>query len=55
MLGSLLAGMLFEIESRDPATLAAVAVAVAGVTVIAGLVPAWRAASTDPAAILRSE
>jgi ABC-type lipoprotein release transport system permease subunit len=47
--------MLFEIDSSDPLTLTAVGVTVAVVTVIAALAPAWRAASTDPLAVLRSE
>ncbi|MGD8329242.1 MAG: ABC transporter permease [Acidobacteriota bacterium] len=55
LLGRFIAGMLFEIDSSDPLTLTAVGVTVAVVTVIAALAPAWRAASTDPLAVLRSE
>jgi len=54
-LGRVLAGMLFEVSSRDPLTLGAVAATVASVTVVAALLPAWRAASSDPLVALRSD
>jgi len=55
LLGRLIAGMLFEVGSSDPLTLTAVGITVATVTVIAAMAPAWRAASADPLAVLRSE
>ena len=53
-LGRLFAGMLFEIGSTDPVTLALVGITVVGVTVVAALAPAWRAASADPLTVLRA-
>ncbi len=60
-LGGFLAGsrfvrsLLFDLSPDDPATLAAAALAVAVVTLFAGLLPARRAARLDPAVALREE
>jgi len=43
------------VSSTDPATLAAVAVGVLGVSAAATLVPAVRAARLEPMAVLRDE
>ncbi len=51
--GRLAAGMLYRVEPGDPGTLAAVGTALAATLVAAGLVPALRAARTDPAVTLR--
>lgn len=51
----LLAGMLFEVEAGDPATLALVVVLLLAAGAAACLGPARRAARTDPAAALRCE
>jgi len=48
-------GLLFGIEPRDPATIAALCAGVAAATVAATLVPARRALQVDPAAVLKSE
>jgi putative ABC transport system permease protein len=45
--------MLFGLEPRDPGTLAGAAITLAIVGAIAGWIPAHRAASIDPAAVLR--
>jgi putative ABC transport system permease protein len=45
--------LLFGISSRDPLTLASVAVVLAAVAMIAAIVPAHRAASVDPMQALR--
>ena len=45
--------LLYGLPPRDPATIAAAAVAMALSAAIAGWLPARRAASTDPAAVLR--
>jgi ABC-type antimicrobial peptide transport system permease subunit len=51
---TLVASLLYGIEPRDPATLAAAAVILAAVGATAGGLPAWRASRTDPAAVLRN-
>jgi putative ABC transport system permease protein len=53
-LSRFLSTMLFGVTARDPVTLAAVAVVMAGVAFAATTIPAWRAARTDPAVALRS-
>jgi putative ABC transport system permease protein len=47
--------LLFGIAPNDPATLVGVCALLAGVTLVACLVPAARAARVDPSAALRSE
>jgi predicted permease len=51
----LLSTFLFELSPRDPATLAAVVVLLLVTACAAGFVPARRAASTDPARVLKAE
>ena len=50
-----LAGFLYEVEPLDPPTLGAVPVAVLLLVAAAALVPARRAARTEPMTVLRSE
>ena len=47
--------MLFDVSASDPATLAAVAFALAAVATLAGYIPARRAMSVDPLVALRYE
>jgi predicted permease len=47
--------MLYEIQPNDPATFAAVGITLAGVAVVAALVPARRASRVDPLIAIRSE
>ena len=54
-LARFLKGMLFEISPGDPVTLVAVAAGILLVAAAASLVPAWRAARTDPVDVLRGE
>jgi predicted lysophospholipase L1 biosynthesis ABC-type transport system permease subunit len=54
-LGRLLGSLLFGIGAHDPATLAAAVAGVALVALVASVVPAQRAARTDPGAVLRGE
>jgi putative ABC transport system permease protein len=50
--GSLLQAQLFQIDAHDPLALGAAAVVVLAVTVVAGVVPATRAARIDPSRAL---
>jgi putative ABC transport system permease protein len=50
-----LISLLFGISRLDPATYFAVVALLAGVSVVACGVPAWRAAHVDPASTLRAE
>jgi predicted permease len=47
--------LLFEVDSTDPVTFAAVAVGLAAVALVASYIPARRAARIDPLTSLRSE
>jgi ABC-type antimicrobial peptide transport system permease subunit len=53
--GRVLAAQLYGVRPADPATFAAVAVALGVVAVAAAWGPARRAARADPAAVLRAE
>lgn len=55
MVGRLLRGILFGVAAFDPLTLAAVALTLTGVPLAAALLPARRAARTDPLRVLRAE
>ena len=48
-------GLLFGVEPNDPFTFVGVGLVLSIVTIGASLLPAWRAARTDPATVLRSE
>jgi putative ABC transport system permease protein len=48
-----IAALLFEVQARDPATLAGTAAVLVAVGVLAAWVPARRAARLDPATVLR--
>jgi putative ABC transport system permease protein len=50
-----LASMLYGVKSGDPLTFGVVSVLLAGVAVLACILPAWRASRVDPMAALRSE
>jgi putative ABC transport system permease protein len=51
----LLQGMLYAVSPTDPTTYAAIVLLVLCVAVLACLGPALRAATTDPAKVLREE
>ena len=51
----LLQGLLHGVAPADPATFAAVAVALGTVAILASAVPAWRASRVDPVVALKSE
>jgi predicted permease len=53
--GRLVATFLFDVKPDDPATMAATVAVMIAVGLMAGLVPAWRAARMDPVAALREE
>jgi putative ABC transport system permease protein len=50
-----MAALLYRVDPRDPTVLAGVAALITATAVIACIVPALRAASIDPAAVLRDE
>jgi putative ABC transport system permease protein len=54
-LSGLMKGLLFGVEQLDPATLAAVAAALSGASLLAVYVPARRATRVDPMQAFRSE
>ena len=47
--------LLFQLVPTDATTLAAAALALAGIATVAALVPAWRTAALDPVTTLRAE
>jgi putative ABC transport system permease protein len=51
--GRLISSWLYEVRASDPAILAAAATIVAGIALLATMVPAYRAAHLDPAKVLR--
>jgi putative ABC transport system permease protein len=53
LVGRAIRGLLFEVQPSDPVTIAGVAIVLLGVGVLACLIPARRAAATDPVAALR--
>ena len=50
-----MAALLYRVDPRDPGVLAGVAAVLVATAVVACIVPAFRAASIDPAAVLRDE
>ena len=55
VLGRFVAGMLYGVDARDPATLGFVALVLGGAAVAATIIPARRATRVDPAIALQSE
>jgi len=47
--------MLYGVSPRDPFALSVAAAAMGTVALLAALVPAWRASTTDPMAVLRRQ
>lgn len=50
-----ISGLLHEVSSRDPATLAGVVLVLAAIALMAIAIPAWRAATVNPVTVLRDE
>ncbi|MEM1205709.1 MAG: ABC transporter permease [Acidobacteriota bacterium] len=48
------ASLLYQVRPTDPSTFALMAALLLGVSAVAGLVPAWRAARTDLATVLKA-
>jgi predicted permease len=53
--GRMIEPLLFHVPSRDPAIYAAVATLLVLVSIVASIVPSWRATRVDPAMALRAE
>jgi ABC-type lipoprotein release transport system permease subunit len=51
----LMSRLLFGVSATDPLTFAAIALLLAGVALVASLLPARRAVQTDPTSALRSD
>jgi putative ABC transport system permease protein len=47
--------MLYGVEPRNPAVFVTASLTLAAVATVAGFLPAWRAARTDPMIVLRAE
>jgi ABC-type antimicrobial peptide transport system permease subunit len=54
-LGRVLSTLVYGVSATDPATFAAVSLILAGVAIIASLVPAYRAVKVEPVKTLRDE
>jgi predicted permease len=52
-LGKFIGALLFNLQPRDPATLAGAIAVLAGIGLLASAVPAWRASRIDPTKVLR--
>jgi ABC-type lipoprotein release transport system permease subunit len=48
-------GLMFRQSARDPLVFAVVALLLLGVSVVASMVPAWRATRVDPNVVLRHD
>lgn len=55
MLGRFIQSQLYGVRTTDPISIGAAAVLLSGIAIVAGLVPARRAASSDPVQVLRYE
>jgi ABC-type antimicrobial peptide transport system permease subunit len=55
LLGRLVESLLWQVQPNDPLTITGVLVLLMGVLAVATLLPALRAARTDPAVVLREE
>lgn len=53
--GRLFRGVLYGVTPSDPLTIVIVAAALAGVALLAGWIPAWRASRVNPIQALRYE
>jgi ABC-type antimicrobial peptide transport system permease subunit len=53
--GRLVASLLYGVSPADPVAMAAVVVLLLGVSIVAALSPAWRAARVDPMTALRTD
>jgi len=54
-MGRIVAGLIFQVKPTDPATFILVAALLAGVALLACIVPAYRASKVDPVIALRNE
>jgi ABC-type antimicrobial peptide transport system permease subunit len=52
--GTRVAPLLFGVSAHDPVVFGAVGITLLIVSVFASLIPAWKAARTDPLIVLRS-
>src|SRR5581483_10503 len=55
LVSTLIAGMLYGVNSTDPITFGGISVLLSAVAIIASAIPAWRAAKVDPMIALRCD
>jgi len=55
LIGRVMASLVFGVKTSDPATFVSVSVLLAGVALMATVVPAYRATRVDPIKTLRDE
>ena len=53
--GRLVASQIYKVRASDPLMLGAAIVLVAGITAVATMIPAWRAARLAPSGVLHAE
>jgi ABC-type lipoprotein release transport system permease subunit len=55
LLAKMLRSQLFGVSTSDPLTLIVVVLLIAGVALVAAILPTWRASAVNPTTALRTE